>query len=58
MNSVKSENYFKNYSHRIGDMGHIDSDNPHSAYGSFMLCIAGLELSESNEVGVKYGFMS
>ena len=27
-NSVKSENYFENCNHRIGDMGHIESDNP------------------------------
>ena len=26
-------------------------------YGWFILYIAGLELSESNEVGVKYGFI-
>jgi len=32
MNSVKSENYVENYSHRIGDMGHIESDNPNPAY--------------------------
>ena len=58
MNSVKSENYFENYSHRIGDMGHIESDNPNSVYkGWFMLYIARLELSKSNEVRVKYGFI-
>ena len=28
MNSVKSENY----NHRIGDMGHIESDNPNPVY--------------------------
>ena len=54
MNSVKSGSYFENYSHRIRDMGHIESDNPNSAY---MVGSAGLELSESNEVGVKYGFI-
>ena len=32
MNSVKSESYFKNYSHMIGDMGHIEPDNPNTAY--------------------------
>jgi len=32
MNHVKSGNYFENYSHRIGDMGHIELDNPNSAY--------------------------
>ena len=32
MNSVKSESYFENYSHRIGDMGHIESYNPSLAY--------------------------
>jgi len=32
MNSVKSGNYFENYSHRIGDMGYIESDNPNPAY--------------------------
>ena len=32
MNSMKSGSYFENYSHRIGDMGHIESDNPNSAY--------------------------
>jgi len=32
MNSVKSGSYFENYSHMIGDMGHIESDNPNSAY--------------------------
>ena len=57
MNSVKSENYFENYSHRIRDMGHIESDNPNPAYGWFMLYIAGSELSKSNEVGMKYGFI-
>ena len=48
---MKNGNYFENYSHRIGDMGHIESDNPNPAYGWFMLYIAGLELSESNEAG-------
>jgi len=32
INSVKSINYFENYSRRIRDMGHIESDNPNSAY--------------------------
>ena len=32
MNSEKSESYFENYSHMIGDMGHTESDNPNSAY--------------------------
>ena len=32
MNSVKSESYFENDSHRIGDMGHSESDNPNSVY--------------------------
>ena len=32
MNSVKSESYFENYSHMIGDMGHIELDNPNLAY--------------------------
>ena len=32
MDSVKSENYFKNYGHRIGDMGHIEPDKPNPAY--------------------------
>ena len=31
MNSVKSGSHFENYSHMIGDMGHIESDNPNSA---------------------------
>ena len=32
MNSMRGESYFKNYSHKIGDIGHIVSDNPNSAY--------------------------
>ena len=28
MNSMKSENYFENYGHRIGGMDHIESDKP------------------------------
>ena len=32
MNSVKSRSYFENYSHMIGDMGHIESDNPNPIY--------------------------
>ena len=32
MDSVKSRNYFENLGYRIGDMGHIESDNPNSAY--------------------------
>ena len=38
MNFVKSGNYFKNYSHRIGDMGYIESDNPNSAYMASSYC--------------------
>jgi len=37
-------------------MGHIESENPIGLYGWFILYIAGLELSELNEVGEKYGF--
>ena len=32
MNSVKSGSYFENYSHRIGGMSHIESNNPSPAY--------------------------
>jgi len=32
MNPVKSENYFENYSHMIGDTSHIESDNLNPAY--------------------------
>jgi len=32
LNSVKSENYFENYDHRIGGMGHIESDKSNLAY--------------------------
>jgi len=32
MNSVKSGSYFENYGHKIGDMGHIESDNLNPAY--------------------------
>ena len=32
MDSVKSENYFENYDHRIGDTNHIESDKPNLAY--------------------------
>jgi len=39
MNSVKSENYFENYSHRIGNMGHIESDNPNLACMVGSYCI-------------------
>ena len=28
MDSMKSENYFENYGHKVGVMGHIESDNP------------------------------
>ena len=57
MDSVKSENYFENYDHKIEGMGHIESDNQSSLYGWFMLYIVRLELSESNEVREKYGFI-
>ena len=32
IDSVKSRNYFEIYGHKIGNMGHIESDNPNSAY--------------------------
>ena len=32
IDSVKSENYFENYGHKIGGMGHIKSDKLKSAY--------------------------
>ena len=32
MNSVKSENYFENYGHKIGGVGHIKLDKPNPAY--------------------------
>ena len=32
MNSMKSGRYFENYSLRIGDMDHIESENPNVAY--------------------------
>ena len=32
MNSVNSENYFEIYTHRIANMGHIESDNPNPTY--------------------------
>ena len=32
MNFVKSGSYFEKYSHRIGDMSHIESDNPNPTY--------------------------
>ena len=32
IDSVKSENYFKNFDRRIGDTGHIESDKPNPAY--------------------------
>ena len=38
MNSVKSEMYFENYNQRIGDMGHIESDNPNLAYMVSLCC--------------------
>jgi len=38
MDSVKSENYSKNYGHRIGGMGHIESDKPNPAYMAGSYC--------------------
>ena len=38
MDSVKSENYFKNYGHKIGGMGHIESDKPNPAYMAGSCC--------------------
>jgi len=57
MDSVKSENYFENFDHRIGGIGHIESDKPNLAYMVGLCCIiAGLELSELNEVRKMYSF--
>ena len=39
MNSVKSESYFENYNHRIGDMSHIESDNLNLGYMVSSYCI-------------------
>jgi len=50
MDSAKSENYFKNY-------GHIEPDKQYGQYNWFILYTAGFELSESNEAGVKNGFI-
>ena len=38
MNSVKSGSHFENYSHRIEDMGHIESDIPNPAYMAGSCC--------------------
>jgi len=57
MDSVKSENYFENYGHRIGAWVILSRIIQSSLYGWFMLYIAGLELSKSNEVGEKNGFI-
>ena len=32
MDSVKSENYFEIFDHRIRGMGHIESDKPNPTY--------------------------
>ena len=38
MGFVKSANYFENYGHKIGGMGHIESDKPNPAYMDGACC--------------------
>ena len=39
MNSMKSGNQFENYGHKIGSMGHIESDKPNPTYMAGSCCI-------------------